>query len=318
MRKIVSAFAALAVSLVAAQAGAEGWPDRPITMIVPYGAGGATDRIARIAADRLSAEYGQPVIVENKPGAGGSLGTMLAANSAGDGYTLLFANNSTHVIQPLINPNLQYDPVADFVPVASLADASIFVGTKKDLGLKTLGDLVTYLRNTPGATYGSTGIGSMAQFTTLLFLDAIGGQGKHIPYNDTNEAMAAVMSGEIDLLMAPNVLQQYGQGTLDTLAVLSTERHPKAPDVPTAAEAGADVEVVGWFGVFAPAGTPDEIVAQLSASLAEVVQDEQFRETALLTGLFPKYRDSAALKQTIQDHSALFRKIGESAGIELQ
>lgn len=318
MRPIVSAFAAFAVSLMATQSVAEGWPDHPITMIVPYGAGGATDRIARLTADRLSEEYGQPVIVENKPGAGGSLGTMLAANAAGDGYTLLFANNSTHVIQPLINPNLQYDPVADFVPLASLADASIFVGTKKDLGFSDLGGLVAYLRDGDGATYGSTGIGSMAQFTTLLFLDAIKGQGKHIPYNDTNEAMAAVMSGEIDLLMAPNVLQQYDQGTLDILAVLSTDRHPKAPDVPTAAEAGVDVEVVGWFGVFAPAGTPDDIVARLSASMADIVEDPQFRETALLTGLFPKYRDSETLKLTIQEHSALFRKIGESAGIELQ
>ncbi|MDD9720859.1 tripartite tricarboxylate transporter substrate binding protein [Sulfitobacter sp. PR48] len=318
MRVIVSIAAALGISVLATSGVAGEWPERPVTLIVPYGAGGATDRIARLAADRLSTEYGQPVIVENKPGAGGSLGTMLAANAENDGYTLLFANNSTHVIQPLINPNLQYDPVADFEPVASLTDASVFVGTSKGLGFENLGDLVDHLRETEGTTYGSTGIGSMAQFTTLLFLDAVKGQGKHIPYNDTNEAMAAVMSGEIDMLMAPNILQQYGQDTLDVLAVLSAERHPKAPDVPTAAEAGFDVEVVGWFGVFVPDGTPDDIVQKLSASMEQVVADAQFRETALLTGLFPKYRDNATLRQTIQDHSKLFRNIGESAGIELQ
>ncbi|WP_370207680.1 Bug family tripartite tricarboxylate transporter substrate binding protein [Pararhodobacter marinus] len=230
MRKTLASSLALIVGFGATQALAE-WPERPITMIVPYNPGGTTDILARRAADAISAAVGQPVVVENRPGAGGVVGATQAAQAEGDGYTIFFGNNATQVVQPLINPAVSYDPQADFVGVATVADAASFLAVNGDLPVTNVEEFVSWLGEND-ATYGTAGVGSMGQFTAEMFLLATETDATHIPYQGSNNAMAAVMSGEIDFMADPVAATQAGDSHLRIIAALTADRHPNLPTCP--------------------------------------------------------------------------------------
>ena len=316
MRKTLASSLALIVGFGATQALAE-WPERPITMIVPYNPGGTTDILARRAADAISAAVGQPVVVENRPGAGGVVGATQAAQADGDGYTIFFGNNATQVVQPLINPAVSYDPQADFVGIATVADAASFLAVNGDLPVTNVEEFVTWLGEND-ATYGTAGVGSMGQFTAEMFLLATDTDATHIPYQGSNNAMAAVMSGEIDFMADPVAATQAGDSHLRIIAALTADRHPNLPDMPTAREQGVDMAIEGWFGLWAPDGTDPAYLQAMSAPLADLVASDDYREQVLRMGILPIYRDPAATDSAVDAMMVEFAEIRDAAGISIE
>lgn len=316
MNKTFTSALALSLSITATAALAE-WPDHPITMIVPYNPGGTTDILARAAAEAIAAAVGQPVVVENRPGAGGVVGATQAAQAEGDGYTIFFGNNATQVIQPLINPAVSYDPQADFTGIATVADAASFLAVNADLPIQNMDDFIAYLGDHE-AKFGTAGVGSMGQFTTEMILMAAGVDATHIPYQGSNNAMAAVMSGEVEFLADPVAATQSDADHLRIIATLTAERHPNLPDMPTAREQGLDVAITGWFGVFAPDGTDPEMLAAMAAPLADLVASDAYREQVLRMGLLPQFRDPAETNAAVADGLTTFGAIRDAAGISIE
>lgn len=314
--KLFAAAVGIAMSAQAALA-ADGWPDKAITMIVPYNPGGTTDLLARMAADAISAEVGQPVVVENKPGAGGVVGATIAAQAKSDGYTIFFGNNATNVVQPLINKAVQYDPVESFDGIATTANAATFIGVNAGLGIDDLDGFVTYLKDHANTKYGTAGVGSMGQFTAEYFMMETGTDATHIPYQGSNNAMAAVLSNEVQFMIDPVVLTQAGSDKIKILAAMIPERHPNLPDVPTTSELGYDLTLSGWFGVFAPEGTDPDAIARMSGALEGMVASEVYQEQTLKMGLLPEYRDAAATDAVVAADLETFAAIRDASGISI-
>ena len=316
MDKTLTSVLALSLSITATAALAE-WPDRPITMIVPYNPGGTTDILARAAADAIANALGQPVVVENRPGAGGVVGATQAAQAEGDGYTIFFANNATQVVQPLINPAVSYDPQADFTGIATIADAATILAVNADLPIHSMADFVAYA-GSHDMRFGTAGVGSMGQFITELTLMRTGTDATHIPYQGSNNAMAAVMSGEIDFMADPVVATQAQDTHLRLIAALIPERHPSLPDLPTAREEGYDVAITGWFGLFAPDGIDPAYVQAMAAPLAALVDTDAYREQVLRMGLLPHYRSPEETNASVNGDLVTFAEIRDEAGISIE
>jgi len=310
MRLVVAAFAALLTTAAHAE-----WPEKPITMIVPYNPAGTTDLLAREAAKAISEAVGQPVVVENKPGAGGLLGTSLAAQAKNDGYTILYGNNATQVVQPLTNSAAKYDPLKDFTSIASTADTSTFFGVLKTTNITTLEEFIDYAKAHPGLKYGTAGVGSIGQFTVEMFRLAAGLDMRHIPYESSVAALAAMMSGETFLLMDPVVYGQGDQTKINILAVLGERRYPGLPDVPTAKERGIDAAITGWFGVVAPAGIPEDARKKMSDALKAMSEQPEYQERVKKMGLVPFFRDYAELDKQLEVDVKAFTELRDKAGI---
>lgn len=310
--------AAAGVIAFAGSALADQWPSRPITMIVPYNAGGTTDNLARQAADAISDALGQPVIVENKPGAGGIVGTTIAAQAKNDGYTIFFGNNATNVVQPLINPAVQYDAKESFDGIATIADAAVLLGVSSTLGVANLDEFIAYLKKNPKTKFGSAGVGSMGQFSTEYLLQSTGTDAKHIPYQGSNNALTAILANEIQFMTDPAVIRQASSDKIKVLATLTDARHPNLPDVPTAKELGHEIVLSGWFGVFAPEGTDAAAIAAMSAPLKTLVASPEFQKQVLSMGLLPAYRDPATTNAVVETDLGVFGKIRDIAGISIE
>lgn len=308
--------AAACLSMFAGSALAQDWPTRPVTMVVPYNPGGTTDILARLAADAIAKAIGQPVVIDNKPGAGGVVGATLAAGAPNDGYTIFYGNNATNVVQPLINPAVSFDPIKSFDGLATTADSLTFVGVNAKTGVTDLDSFVAYLKAN-NAKYGSAGVGSMGQFTTSYFLSETGAKATHIPYQGSNNAVTAILSGEIQFMVDPAVSGQIDNPDMKVIAVIADERHPAYPSVPTAKEQGYDLSLNGWFGVFAPAGTNPDIIAKMSAPLEEMVASDEYRERVLKMGLLPAYRNPAETDAVVRSDLEVFTKIRDDAGISI-
>lgn len=313
-RRLVLAAAGL--SLMAGASFAQDWPSKPVTMIVPYNPGGTTDILARLAADAISEAIGQPVVVENKPGAGGVVGATLASGAPNDGYTIFYGNNATNVVQPIVNPAVTYDPAESFDGIATTADALVFVGVGARTGATDLDGLVTYLKEND-AKFGSAGVGSMGQFSTSYFLMETGTEATHIPYQGSNNAVTAILSGEIEFMADPAVTRQIDNPDMNVIAVIADERHAGYPDVPTAKEQGYDMSLNGWFGVFAPAGTDPDVIAAMSAPLEDMVATEAYQQQVLKMGLSPAYRDPAETDAAVTNDLEVFTRIRDNAGISI-
>ena len=300
--------------MMAGAAFAQDWPSKPVTMIVPYNPGGTTDILARLAADAISASIGQPVVVENKPGAGGVVGATLAVGAPNDGYTIFFGNNATQVVQPVVNPAVTYDPVDSFDGIATTADAYVFLGINAASGVTDMDSFVAYAKGKK-TKFGSAGVGSMGQFSANYMLTETGLEATHIPYQGSNNAVTAILSGEIDFMVDPAVTRQIGNPDMKVVAALSPERHPAYPDVPTAKEQGYDLVLGGWFGIFAPEGTDPAIRAKMAAPLEAMVASDAYQDQVLKMGLLPAYRDPAATDAAVDDAVVLFTTIRDAAGI---
>ena len=260
---------AAAVSLITAflPARAQNWPERPVRLVVPFPAGGATDLVARVIAQRVSRDIGQQVIVDNKAGAGGTIGSGEAAKANADGYTLLLTTSSTHAISPHLMARLPYDAVKDFTPVAHLADAASVLLVTPSLPVKTMAELIDYAKKHPGQlNYASSGNGTIVHLTTEAFKAQAGIFMTHVPYKGTALAIPDVIAGSVQVLIdaIPSGMPHVRNGRLRALAVTGDKRSALAPELPTIVEAGlAGFSSVTWFGLYAPRGMKPELVARV-------------------------------------------------------
>ena len=279
MRRPARFLIAACLLAAAPQAFAQAWPDKPIRLIVNFGTGGAPDLVARLYAPRLSEALGQPVVVENRAGAGGNIGVEAVVRSAPDGYTLLSSASSSFVIGPHIYTKLAFDPVKDIVPVAAAALTPMYLVVRPGLPAATVAELVAHARANPGKlNYGSAGAGTLPHAAAEMLLRTAGIRATHVPYKGSGAALAALLGDQVDFVFDPGVaIPQVKAGKARLLAVGSAARSPGFPDTPTLREAGADMTAVSVVGLFAPAGTPAEIVARLNRELARIMQAPESR-----------------------------------------
>ena len=282
---------ASALLLAAPLGRAQAWPAKPIRMVVPFPAGGATDLLARAIAQGLGSSLGQPVVIDNRPGAGGTLGSGEVMRAAPDGHTLLMATSSTHSIAPHLNPNLPYKPELDFTPVAEVATAPNIVLVPKDLPVASMRELIAYAKARPGQlNYATSGNGTIVHLTTEAFKAQAGLFILHIPYRGTALAIPDLVSGKVQLLFDSVVsgLPHVKDGKLKALAITSPKRSPLVPELPTVAESGLPgFESVTWFGVYGPKGLPQDIAARIATELQRALAKPDVAERLARLGAEP-------------------------------
>jgi tripartite-type tricarboxylate transporter receptor subunit TctC len=285
-REIVWTLAA-ALAAGAAPGLAQDFPNKPVRAIVSFTPGSATDIVGRIVTAKLSEYWGQPVVVENRSGAGGAIGSAAVSKSAPDGYTLLI-NSSAHTVNPAIFANLPYDTVKDFTDIAPLAIQPNVLVVGADSRFKTLGDLIGYAKANPGKlNFGHAGVGSGTHLNTEKLLAQAGATATVVPFKGTPEVVAAILSGSVDCYWVPISagLANIRAGKLRALAVSTGKRNPQLPDLPTTAEAGVKgAETALWFGLWGPPGMSKDLVAKLSADVRKAVADPGVREKLLNLG----------------------------------
>jgi len=318
MRK---ALASLLFVFAAPFAGAQGFPDRPIHFIVPFTAGSGTDIVARTVAEPMSRSLGQPIIIENRPGAGGTLGAAQVAKSAPDGYTLLI-HSAGHVANPAIYSNLPYDTLNDFAGVTPLASLPNVLIVSPSRGWKSVNDLVDAARANPGKlNYASAGIGSATHMNAEIFRESAKFEAVHVPFKGTPEAMTETMTGRVDFFFAPltSALPQIKEGRLMALAVGTPQRSPVLPNVPTTVEAGfAKSEYVFWVALLAPGGTPRSVVDRLNAEALRALASPEVKEKLATLGADPMPMSPAAFDAFLRAETARMAAIVKSAGIKAQ
>ena len=278
----------VATTVFAAFAAHAQYPSKPIKMVVPFPAGGTTDILARAVAADLQKVFGQPVVVENKAGAGGNIGSDSVAKSPPDGYTLLMGTVGTHAINVALYPKMPYDAVKDFVPISLVAGVPNVLVAAPTFPVNSVKDLIDLAKKSPDkTTFASSGNGTSIHLSGELFKQLAGVQMMHVPYKGSSAALPDVMSGQVNVMFdnAPSVMPQIKGGKLKAIAVTSSVRSPALPNVPTIAEAGLPgYEASSWFGVLAPAGTPKDIVDKLSLTIARAVQSAEFKERLAAQG----------------------------------
>jgi tripartite-type tricarboxylate transporter receptor subunit TctC len=309
---------AIACAALASMTGsrADEWPSRPIRAIIPLSPGSAADIIPRIVFEQLSAQLGQPIIVENKPGASGTIAARAVAMADPDGYTLL-AHSSAHIIAPSTVANLPYDPIKDFVAVAPLGNLPNVLVISPSKNIKTVQELVAEGKKRP-ITFGSIGVGSPIHLTMERFRLSAGFQAQAITFKGAPEAMLEVMTGRVDVYYAPVLaaLPLIKDGKVLPLAVSSPARAPTLPDVPTTLEAGyANSAYRFWIGVFAPAKTPPDIVIKLNAEIQKALQTPAVREKLAKLGVQPMAMDAGAFDKFVKEELTINAHLAKAAGI---
>jgi tripartite-type tricarboxylate transporter receptor subunit TctC len=288
IRVLYRAALVIVLAVIAAGTSAQTYPTRPIRLVVPFPAGGTTDILAREVGQRLSVSLGQPVVVDNRPGAAGNIGSDLVAKSAPDGYTLLMCTVSTHAINPNLYAKLPYDHVKDFAPVILVAGVPNVLEVTPSLPVNTVSDLIKLAKEKPGQiNFASSGSGTSIHLSGELFKTMAGVDMTHVPYKGSAPAITDLMGGQVQVMFdnLPSSLQQIKAGKLRAIAVTSAQRAPALPNVPTIAESGlAGFEASSWFGVVAPAGTPQAIIARINADVNQWLQSPDAKEKLLAQG----------------------------------
>ena len=290
MKKLILALAATAMMAGAAQA--QSYPNRPISMIVPFAAGGPTDIVARIVSEHMSKTLGQQIVVENVAGAGGTTGITRAAQSKNDGYTIMMGHMGTHGAAPALYANLKYDPTKDFEPIGMAAGTPILIVAKKNFPAKDLKEMMAYLKANPDkVNQAHAGIGAVSHMTCIMFNSQLGIKPTAVPYSGTGPALNDLVSGQVDYMcdQIVNLVQQIKAGAIKAYAIATPVRSPALPDLPTTIEAGMpDYQVTAWNAIFAPKDTPKEIVTALTDALGKALDDEATKGRLLeLGGVLP-------------------------------
>src|SRR5688572_1349030 len=309
-----------ALLLAAAALPAAGWPTKPVTFIVPYPPGGGTDVIARIYQEPLAKALGQPIIIENRAAAGGSLGTGIAARANPDGHTLLFTLSS-HSINPIIYPKLPFDTEKDFKPISLVASLPQLFAVNPSTPYKSFEELMAYIKQNPGKIdYASVGIGSPSHMAGELLKMRLTAFMVHIPYRGGGPAVAATMAGDVPLLIVsiPAAMSQVRAGRLRPLAVSTRGRTSILPDVPTVAEATGlkGYEVDSWYAVFAPAKTPDEAVGRMNKEIASVLTRSEVKAKLLEQGAEGRSSTPEALGKVVKREINEWRALVKHANID--
>jgi tripartite-type tricarboxylate transporter receptor subunit TctC len=299
---------------------AAGYPTRTVRMIVPYGAGGVSDIIGRVLAQKLSDQLGQPVVVENRGGAGGMLGTGLVAKSPPDGYTIVLSSLSAFAIGPRLVRTLPYDPVKDFTAIAGVALTPTILTVNPALPQRTVKEIVDYAKANPGRlNYGSSGVGSIGHISAELLRDASGADLVHIPYKSAAFAYPDLISGSVTMVFdaLPSAIQYIRTGKVRPVAMMSEQRSPLLPDVPTFAEAGfPSVKLRLWVGLHGPAGLPPAVVQRLNEATAKALAAPDLRERYASVGADPMPMSAQAFGAMVREDVAALAKTIEAAGIK--
>jgi tripartite-type tricarboxylate transporter receptor subunit TctC len=301
---------------------AQAWPSKPVRIVVPFPPGGPADLLPRLLGPKLTEIWGQPVVVENKPGAGGNIGMDTVAKAAPDGYTLVVGPNGNLVVNPHLYAKLPYDVTRDFVPITLIATFSNVLVVNPDVPAKTVSELIALAKAKPGTvSYGSPGTGSQphlgGEFLKLMAgIDIV-----HVPYNGTAPALKDLLGGQITFMFAQTsaALPQIQSGKLRALGVAGPRRATLLPDVPTIAESGlAGFEAVSWYALLAPAGTPREIVTKMQADFARVLQMPDIREKLVAQGGDPVGNTPEQLAAQLKSESARYADIVKRANIKAE
>lgn len=322
-RRLLALTAATLFSPLASQAQIPAWPAKPLRLVIPFPAGGATDIIGRTLAQKLSAVLGQTVVVDNKPGAGGAIGADLVAKAPPDGYTLLLSTSSTHSIGPALNPKIPYDAVKDFAPVGHVANAPSVLVVGQGFPQGGALDLIKQLKANPGKyNFGSSGIGTYPHLSAEMFKWRAGGLFVvHIPYRGTGLVITDLVAGQITFLMDSIVSAQshVRDGKVRALAVTGAKRSTSLPAVPTFAELGVPgLAFSNWFGVFAPAGTPPEVVQRLNRELNAIVRTPEVADRFEKLGADVAGGTPEQFAKTFRDEADNWRQLIQRANIKAE
>jgi tripartite-type tricarboxylate transporter receptor subunit TctC len=298
---------------------AESWPERPVTIIVPFAAGGNTDGIARMMAQWLGDIFGKPFVVENRPGAGGAIAAEVVAKAQPDGYTLFVAALPVIAIVPVLN-KVHFDPQKDLTPISNVATNPFVLVVNKDLPIRTLKDFVDYVgQRKDQLSYSSGGVGSLNHLSMALFLKQAGLTMTHVPYKGNAPALADVVAGHVPTMFSnlSDALPQAQGGTIRMLAVSGETRSPLAPQIPTVAESGyPNYNVLTWNGLMAPAGTPPEIIEKLAREIAIAVKDPKFKVQLVQYGVDPLGSTPSEFKAMVARDIAIWTEAINVAGLK--
>lgn len=299
----------------------DAYPSRGITIIVPFTAAGTTDILARLVGQKLGEKFDKSVVVENRPGAGGNIGTALVAKSAPDGYTLVMATIGTHAINSSLYKSMPYDAVRDFTPLTRVAMVPNVLVVNKDAPYNTVQELIAYGKANPGKlTFGSSGNGTTLHLSGELFKLRTGVPITHIPYKGSTPAIADLMGGQISMVFdnMPSVIQHIKGGRLKALAVTSSTRNAQLPDVPTIEESGVpNYEVWSWFGLLAPAGTPAAVIDRLNREIVAIIRQPDVNTRILELGSVPTPETSAEFGAFIRAETDKWARVVKEAGVAI-
>ena len=312
MKKLLGVFAAACLAFGPASALAQAYPAKPVKMIVPFPAGGATDVVARLLGQKLSEAWGQPIVVENRTGAGGNIGADAAAKSPPDGYTLFMTSGSIVTANPYMYKSLTYDPAKDLVAITNVATGPQVIAVSANLPVNDLKDFIAYAKANPGkVNLGSAGIGTQTHLAAENFAYAAGIDLTHVPYKGEGPAMTDLIGGQIQLV-TPNLGAAIGhiqQGKIRALAVTSPQRNAQVPGVPAVAETLPGFENAGWFGLMAPAGTPREVIDKVQRDSAKILHSEEFKAKLAQQGMMPVGNTPTEFANAIREESARWAKV---------
>lgn len=313
---------ALALALVVSPAWAQDFPSKSLKIVVPYAPGGGADSVARIVAKKVSENIGQPILIENKGGAGSIVGTDLVAKAEPDGYTLLLGQSGPISINPAVYKTLPYDPVKDFAPITMTTAYPYILAVNSDSPAKTVQEFVALAKSKPGAlNYGSTGVGAANHLVAELFASKAGLKMTHVPYRGTALAVGDLVSGTLNVVFSDpiSVLPHIRSGKLRALAVTSLERSPVAPEVPTVAESGyPGFEALAWHGILAPAKTPPAVVKKLNAEFVKALADPATKELLEKQAMQTVGNSPEAFAAFIQKDIATWKAVAAAANVTVE
>ncbi|MHC0504993.1 Bug family tripartite tricarboxylate transporter substrate binding protein [Achromobacter aegrifaciens] len=322
MKRILQSLALSCAAMAATAVWAAPYPDKPIRMIVPAAAGGAADTLARMIGRGLTEKFGQPVVIENKPGAAAIVGMSAIAKAPADGYTLGMTFSGAMSINPSLYQQLPYDPVKDFAPITIVAVSPLVIAVSPKLGPKSLGEFLALAKKDPGKlTFGSAGTGSTQHLSMELLKSTAGVDMLHVPYKGSSAALVDVQSGLISAVSdnAITLVPLIQSGQLVPLAVETAQRIQSLPEVPTVAESGyPGFQAAGWYGLLAPAGTPQPIVAQLNAALREMVDKPDFTQWLRQQGMEPQTDTPEGFGRYISQEKDKWAQVIKTAKVPLQ
>ncbi|OZI35991.1 ABC transporter substrate-binding protein [Bordetella genomosp. 1] len=317
----ITALLALGLAASAPALAAATYPERPVKLVVPSAPAGSTDIVARLLADQMTRDLGQAVVVENKPGASGNIGTEEVARAPADGYTLLLQYSGYHVGNPALFPDIRWKP-ADFAPVALVMRAPHVIAASGKLPVHSLTELIAYGKNhQKGLFYASSGIGSIQHIAGVLFGNKTGVPLTNVPYKGAGPVVQDLISGQVDLFITtpPSMIGQVKAGKIRALAYAGPRRHPSMPDVPTTKEAGLPgYEIESWFALFAPAGTPKPVLDKLAAEIKHVVASDAYRQKIEEQGGFAVYMGPQDLGKFVDRELATWAKLIQDNHITAQ
>ncbi|MDR6537224.1 tripartite tricarboxylate transporter substrate binding protein [Variovorax soli] len=307
--------------IAASAAALAAFPEKPIRVVIGFPAGGPLDQHARLLSDKLQAVLGQPVVIDYKPGAGGSVGADAVAKSPADGYTLMLANTGVAVINGALYSKLPYNTLRDFTPIARTAMQPLALLVTPKLPVQNLQEFVRYAKARPGQiNYGSAGNGGISHLVPEMFKTATGLYMVHIPYRGSAPAFTDLMAGQVQFMAEsiPQAANYHKQGKVRALAVTSATRNPALPDIPTVMEAGIkDFEVVGFYGFLAPAGTPKDVIAKLDDAFRQVLSNPEVRERMTSQGADPAFLGSADFARFLAAETPRWEKAVKASGARM-